>query len=272
MTRLEVDEGVRVESGALIAALDDGVARAVHRARVHEAEAAEAQVALLEAGPRGEEIRAMRARLDAALATEKQLASLLARHQSLQGGPGASPPQVLDEIDARHKSAVAQRHAVEQELRALRQGTRSQELAVAVARAAAARAAADAEAERLARHELYTPIAGTVLTVSLEPGELATPGMPVVTIGDPQHPYVDVFVPAAEISAVHVGAAAQVHVDALDEPLAGAVEYIERRTEFTPRFIFSESERPNLVIRVRVRIDDPDQSAKAGVPAFVYVR
>ena len=29
-----------------------------------------------------------------------------------------------------------------------------------------------------------------------------------------------------------------------------------RQTEFTPRYLFSERERPNLVVRVRVRIDD----------------
>jgi hypothetical protein len=52
-------------------------------------------------------------------------------------------------------------------------------------------------------------------------------------------------------------------------PLGGHVEFISPRTEFTPRFLFSERERPNLVIRVRVRIDDPKEQLLSGLPAFV---
>jgi hypothetical protein len=47
------------------------------------------------------------------------------------------------------------------------------------------------------------------------------------------------------------------------------VENVARATEFTPRFLFSERERANLVVRVRVRVDDPAQRLHAGVPAFV---
>ena len=34
------------------------------------------------------------------------------------------------------------------------------------------------------------------------------------------------------------------------------------------RFLFSERERPNLVVRVRVRIEAPDGDLHAGLPAF----
>jgi hypothetical protein len=55
------------------------------------------------------------------------------------------------------------------------------------------------------------------------------------------------------------------------EMLPGAVEWISPRTEFTPRFLFSDRERPNLVVRVRVRIDDPERRLHAGVPAFAEI-
>jgi HlyD family secretion protein len=62
-----------------------------------------------------------------------------------------------------------------------------------------------------------------------------------------------------------------VRVDTLSEPVSGRVERLGYKTEFTPRYLFSEKERANLVIRVRVRIDDPDHVMRAGVPAFVGV-
>jgi hypothetical protein len=49
------------------------------------------------------------------------------------------------------------------------------------------------------------------------------------------------------------------------------VEHISRTTEFTPRYLFSERERPNLVIRVRLRIEDPERRLHAGVPAFAKI-
>jgi HlyD family secretion protein len=78
-----------------------------------------------------------------------------------------------------------------------------------------------------------------------------------------------VFVPQGQLAPVRVGTRARVRVDGLSASLAGHVEHIARETEFTPRFLFSERERPNLVVRVRVRVDDPREQLHAGVPAFV---
>ena len=46
---------------------------------------------------------------------------------------------------------------------------------------------------------------------------------------------------------------------------------IGRRTEFTPKFLFSDRERPNLVLRVRIRVHDPERRLRAGLPAFVTI-
>jgi HlyD family secretion protein len=125
------------------------------------------------------------------------------------------------------------------------------------------------EEARLAKYELRAPAAGSVVDRHVLPGEVVNPGSPVVTVADAKHPYVDVFVPEGEIAGVAIGDSAVVRTDALPSGLAGKVERIAQRTEFTPKFLFSERERGNLVIRVRVRVDDPGETLHAGVPAFV---
>jgi HlyD family secretion protein len=110
-----------------------------------------------------------------------------------------------------------------------------------------------------------------VLDVHVEAGEVVAAGTPVVTIGDTAHPYVDVFVPQQDLAPVRVGVRAAIHVDASAQAFAGTVEHISRRTEFTPRFIFSRKERAALVIRVRIRIDDPQHALHPGTPAFVTI-
>jgi HlyD family secretion protein len=96
-------------------------------------------------------------------------------------------------------------------------------------------------------------------------------GSPIVTVADTQHPYADVFVAQGKTAGIRLGSRARVQTDALSETLSAKVEHISRRTEFTPRFLFSERERPNLVVRVRVRVDDPGERLHAGVPVFVNI-
>jgi HlyD family secretion protein len=62
-----------------------------------------------------------------------------------------------------------------------------------------------------------------------------------------------------------------VRVDAVNTPFSGKVEYVAPETEFTPKFLFSDRERPHLVVRVRVRVDDPDRRLHAGIPAFARI-
>ena len=49
------------------------------------------------------------------------------------------------------------------------------------------------------------------------------------------------------------------------------VEYLSPEAEFAPKFLFSDRERLNLVIRARVRVDDPGHRLHSGVPVFVEV-
>jgi HlyD family secretion protein len=133
----------------------------------------------------------------------------------------------------------------------------------------AARAAAELERERIGRHSLAAAGDGEILQVHLEASEMAPAGAAVVTLADVDRPYADVFVPQGEIGGVQLGGPALARADSLSEGLPGRVEVIGRRTEFTPRYLFSQSERSNLVVRVRVRFSDPQGRLHAGIPVFV---
>jgi len=74
------------------------------------------------------------------------------------------------------------------------------------------------------------------------------------------------------MEGIAVGAHTELRVDGVGSELKGTIEHVYPRAEFTPRFLFSESERPNLVLRVRVRAEDPKHELHAGVPAFVTLR
>lgn len=270
VTSLDAARGDRVEPARVLATLDDAQPRAAIAVREAESRVAAERAKLVAAGGRSEDILALEAQIRAARATEA-LAIKRNKEDVMLVDKGALARSVADESDARRKSATAEREALEQRVRELRTGARKEELAGASAQASAAEAAVKVEADRADRYRLRSLHAGEVLDVHVEAGEVVSAGAPVITIGDTAHPRVDIFVPQGELAGVKVGARATIRVDETVLPFTGTVEHVSRRTEFTPRFIFSPNERANLVIRVRVRVDDPQHALHAGTPAFVHI-
>lgn len=270
VAEVRVTEGDDVDANVTLAQLDDTLERLARDAKSAEARAVKARLELIEAGSRLEDIQQVKASIRAADAQLKLAKRTLARERAL-GAEGVTSEATLDTATTEEAAASARKRELEATLRRLRRGARDEEIAEAAARLDAAEAAVSLGTARLQRHTLQTDHAGVVLAVHVEPDEVVQLGAPVVTLGDVEHPYIDIFVPQAELSEIELGTAMGVTVDARDKPYRGIVEYVGRRTEFTPKYLFSERERANLVVRVRVRIEAPDGDLPAGVPGFAVV-
>jgi HlyD family secretion protein len=267
LREIRFDRGDVIEEGALIAVLDDTAELPFLLAREADLAQTRANAALVYAGPRVEEVRSTMAELDGARAAAREARTNLARHRNLPE-EAATARSLVSELDAAYAQSKAQVRMLQQRLKQLREGARPEELAASDAAILAAEAAVEAEKERLALYFLYASERVTVLDVPVRVGEVAAAGATVITVADTTHPYVDVFVPQQSLSGLKVGLPAQVRVDAESDSFDGEIEHIAPTTEFTPRYLFSPTERPNLVVRVRVRINDPEERLHAGVPAF----
>lgn len=226
------------------------------------------------AGPSGGRrvyIKALKSAVSASKSSEQLATRTLGREQQL-AEKGMGRVADLDAATTAVLTATARRRELEQQLARARHGARAEEVDVVEAEAEAAEAAVKGYDERIARHVLRSEHTGYVLEMHHEEGEFIGVGSALVTIADLSRPYVDVFVPQGQIDDAAVGEPARVRIDAAEDPFEAHVEVISRRTEFTPKFLFSERERPNLVIRVRIRVDDPEHRLRAGVPAFVTLR
>jgi multidrug resistance efflux pump len=270
ITDLLVHEGDLLPANGLVARIAPDLEQSTLSARESEARAAAQQLALLRAGSRPEDVSALAARVDAARANEALMAVNAARARKLYAAQ-ATPQSALDEANAQLSRAQADTRAAAEALRAAQRGARPQVIQAARDRLAAAQASSDVQRQRVARFELHALEPGEVLEVHLRTGELAVAGLPVVTVADTAHPYADLFVPQASVGGIAVGAPVQARVDSLPHEIPGKVERISRRTEFSPRYLFSRTERANLVVRVRVRFDDPRRELHAGVPLFARI-
>jgi HlyD family secretion protein len=107
---------------------------------------------------------------------------------------------------------------------------------------------------------------------NFEPGELASAGAPIVTLGNPDSLWIRVYVAAPKLGGVRLGAPVEVRaVGVPGRTFPGRVVEIASRAEFTPRAALTEEERANLVFGVKVVLDPSDGRLKAGLPADAMI-
>jgi HlyD family secretion protein len=160
--------------------------------------------------------------------------------------------------------AARQRHIL------LKKGPREEE--IEQARLAIRQAEAELEAVRLqiSYKELRSPASGVVLSKNYQPGEVVSPGAPIITIGVTDDPWVKVYIPATQLSRIAVGQSADVYVAYPSKTaIPGRVRAVAQEAEFNPRLSLTQEERANQVFWVKVALNDDSGRVKPGMPADV---
>ena len=271
VAKVLVQEGDRVKRGQLLAQLHTEMLEAQQA----EAEAAlEAQrqiLARLEAGSRPEEIRKARAELQAAEAQSKAAHDSYRRVAKLLERKLASPQ---DEEQARSQAdaAAAQVKAVQATLALLKAGARKEDIAAARAQLAAREASLTQARQRMANASLYAPADGIIRNRILEPGDMAFPQSPVLTLAFLDPVWVRAYLPEPMLGRVREGATAWITTDSYpDKRYQGWVGYISPTAEFTPKTVQTPELRTRLVYSVRIFACNPDSELRLGMPASVSI-
>ena len=274
-----VKEGDRVEAGTLVLRLDTRTTElSIDRARA-EQRAAEAQLRLLQAGSRPEDVRQAEAQTQAARddvqAARAELTAAeadLQRFESLLAANAGSRKQRDDALTRRDvarervQASENRMQAAEQGVVRLRAGARPQEIDAATARVAMAAAQVATAEELLKDAALVSPTRGVISEKLAEVGEVIAPRVPVLVITDLDHAWADVFVPEPAIPRIRIGQSATLFTDAGGSGLPGTVTFISPKAEFTPRNVQTAEERSKLVYRVRVTVDNTQGILKTGMP------
>jgi len=157
-------------------------------------------------------------------ATDKALAAAQARLDELLAGADA------DEVRASRSNvlaAAAQRDATQAQLDILVAGATDEQIADAGAQVTQAQAALDEAVLALERATLLAPFDGVVAVVNVTAGEIASSGLPPITVVDTSRFRVIASLDEIDIGLLNEGLVAEVTVDALpDVVVAGTVERI----------------------------------------------
>jgi membrane fusion protein YbhG len=275
---IAVREGDRVNAGTIIARLDDTDTKiALQRAQA-ERDQAVAQLRLLQAGARPEDIRQATAQVESAHADVKaadaELRSAredLARFEALLASNAGSRKQRDDAAtrmavsDARVNAARERARAAAEALARLKAGARSEEIAAARARVAGTDAQISSLLENQKDATLTAPVSGFVTAKLADAGEVVARGTPIVTISDLDHAWANVYVDEPLVPQLKLGQSVTLVTDA-GQRVQGTLTFISPKAEFTPRNVQTAEERTKLVYRIKVTTDNREGILKAGMP------
>jgi HlyD family secretion protein len=272
ISQILVQEGDRVSRGQVLARLQTDRLEAQIRQMQAQIAAQKEVVKRLEAGTRPQEIEQARAEVTAARASAHNAAQNFER-LSKTSGSGATSRQALDDAQARLDVARAQLEVKVKALNLALEGPRKEDIAAARSTLQALEASLSLLAVRLGDMNLISPAAGVIQNRILEPGEMAGPTRPVVTLALTDPKWVRAYVPQPDLGRVNLGDKAKIVSDAFpDESFSGWVGFISPVAEFTPKTVETEDLRTQLVYEVRVFVNDVNDRLRLGMPVTVIVQ
>ena len=264
-------EGQPVKKGDLLASLDtrrlkQNVAQAEGRM------AAQTQVlAALVAGTRPEELRKMRADLQAAQVDADNAERTARRLHDLAKRKLASQEQA-DNARAAADAAAARLEAARQALALGEAGPRKEDVAAARATLNALQAQLDLARQDLDNAQLHAPADGIIRDRILEPGDMASPQTPVYSLALSDPMWVRAYVDEPDLGKIRPGMTADVTTDSFPgKHYRGWIGYISPTAEFTPKSVETTRVRTALVYQVRVFVCNPSGELRLGMPADVHV-
>jgi RND family efflux transporter MFP subunit len=195
---VDVRPGDHVNVGQVLAVLEaNDSAASVRRARAGLDQSMESR-SEAENG-----LRAAQAALRIATSTHERVAALYASHSIAQ--------QEYDEVDAKLRGAVAQEEMAKARLRG--SGSRIDQAKAEIGEAQAT----------LDYARITAPFAGQVIERRIDPGNLASPGMPLLVVEQEGKLRVETSVEESRAASVVLGDTAIVEIEALAKPVGGTV-------------------------------------------------
>lgn len=176
-----VDEGDRVEAGAVIATMDTATLKAQQSAILAQLAQSESVMNELTAGPRAEKIAAAKANVVAAESEFENAELRLKRRQGLIDVK-AIPIEEFQQAKSDVKTTRARLNSVREGLAELEAGTRKEKVSAQAATVRQLEASAKEMEVAIGKSTLLAPFAATVTRRFVDPGSIVQPSVAVVRL------------------------------------------------------------------------------------------
>jgi HlyD family secretion protein len=271
LKEMKSEEGDLVQTGDLIAVLDDGPYQ--DQVRLAEAQVAQAQAnySKMVNGFRKDEIEQARAQLaqakanyDNALRTFEREDKLLQTHVISQSDYDAATSS-RDSLKAMVQSAQAN-------LNLELAGNRTEDIDNAKAQLDNAQANLDNAKRNLTDCQLHASVDGVVITRAVEPGTIVATSTIVYSVCETSPVWIRTYVDERDLGRIYPGMKALIYNDTYpNHPYTAQVGFISPVAEFTPKNVETRELRADLVYRLRVILEKPDRYVRQGMPVTVQL-
>ncbi len=265
---LPIKEGSQVKTGDLLVQLDTTQQKALVARAVAQKEQAEANLEKLRNGAREEEVAAASAKVDGAKAALVKNKADYERTKNLAKTELASQA-ALESSLAVYDESRANLQSAKQNLRALTNGTRIEDLKYAEAVLASSVATLASEQKRLADLSIISTRDGILDSLPWNLGERVTSGSPLAIVLAGKAPFARVYVPEPYRVKIKTGDKLTIRVDGLDKKLQGTVSWISNEPAFSPYYALNQKERARLMYLMRVQLPASEAELPNGIPAQV---
>lgn len=270
IAEMPVEEGAKVAAGTTLARLDARPLNDALAAATAQIDVAEAELDKRINGNRPQDIARAEADVADAEAALAQANEDYQRRAELVK-TGAVSQALYDASRAAFLSAQARVRAARQTASLQRAGARAEDIAAARAQRAAAAAQRDTARTDLADATISAPAAGTILTRAREPGAIVQPGETVFTLTIDRPMRVRAYVAEPDLGRISPGMKVEVTTDGNAKVYHGTIGFISPTAEFTPKTVQTQDLRTDLVYRLRVIVNDPDDALRQGQPITVRI-
>ena len=266
------DEGTKVNKGDTVIIIDhENLDLQLAQANASR-EASEAQLNLLRAGARSEDIVQAENTLKQAEINLELASNDKDRMTDLYKSQAITKKQYED-VEAKYEVSLSQFNTTQENLKKLKNLARPEEIKQAEANLNRQIAAVDLLKKNIRDCYVQSPLSGLIVKKFIEEGETVSMLSSLFKVSNLDVAELVIYIPEEEFGKIKLGQTADVSNDTFkDKIYKGKVIYISPEAEFTPKNIQTEDERTKLVYAVKIRIPNPNQELKPGMPADAVIK
>jgi HlyD family secretion protein len=134
-----------------------------------------------------------------------------------------------------------------------------------------AQAKYDLDEITLKHSKLLAPDEGVIITRAKEIGSIVNPSIPIYVLALDKPVWVRTYIEEPHLGNIYPGQIVEVLTDSRKK-YSGQIGFISPQAEFTPNTVQTTELRTSLVYRLRVIIDNPDQSLRQGMPVTINIK
>ena len=271
ISKVLVEEGEEVLAGRILAELDDEPLRQLHAVAAANLAVQEALFLKLDRGYRAEEVTQAEAAVVSARAQADRTLQDFKRIERLRASNAVSQKD-FDSAKAAFVDAGAGLKSAKENFAKLKAGYQREDVDAQRATLAAAKAQLDQARTALDDAVLKAPQDGVVLARVREAGAMIQAGQTVYSLSLTRPVWIRAYVKQPRLGLIKPGMPVRVAVDSSPgKSWPGTVGFISPRAEFTPKSVETQEVRDDLVYRIRIVAEDPENVMRQGMPVTVTI-